>query len=104
MSWRAMKDWGEAEKHTQNTQNSFNGSFEVFEYGKSDADGYELLISTLRHVEAIAEKQPLGVRRAIADVLAADGCRISEAFLCGDVDRIRQALRRLVLDASARLL
>ena len=104
MSWRAMKGWGDAEKHTQNTQNSPNRSFEVFEYGTSKADGYELLISTLRRVEAIAEQQPPGVRRAIADVLAADGCRISEAFLSGDVDRIRLALRRLVVDARGRLL
>jgi hypothetical protein len=104
MSWRAMKGWGEAEKHTQNTQNSFNRSFEVFEYGKPDADSYALLISTLQHVEDMADKQPPGVRSAIANVLAAGGCRISEAFLSGDIERIRLALRRLLVDARARLI
>jgi len=104
MSWRAMKGWGEAERRTQNTQNSFNRSFEVFEYEKLDANGYELLISALQSVEAMAEKQPPGVRAAIASVLALNGRRISEAFLSRDIDRIRLALRRLVVDAKARLL
>jgi hypothetical protein len=105
MSWRAMKGWSEAEKHTQNTQNPLTPrSFEVFEYEKPEADGYGLLISTLQSVEAMAERQPPGVRIAIANVLAASGGRISEAFLSGDVDRIRLALRRLMVDARARFM